>query len=171
MLGNRLLPAHGGLLITRGLQELACPLPQELPFATAARLLGWQVGEPQLLGATTLRTLVRTHGDRVRDLECTEAVHVLSYPGGGKQLGGVPLERPRRHPGWPAELSAAVEAALADDDRQPPAGMTRADWEQVRGARPGAHHSPGQLTPARAARGAGPVRADPGRGAHPRSRA
>jgi hypothetical protein len=132
--GNDLLPHHQGLLITRGLQEAACLLPQEVPFATAARLLSWQVGEPQLLSATTLRQLVRLHGERIRSRECSEAVQLLSYPGGGKRLGGVPLECPRRRPGWPAALSAAVEAALADDDRQPPAGMTWADWARVRAA-------------------------------------
>ncbi len=132
MPGNRLLPGHAGVVITRGLQELACLLPQELPFATAARLLSWQVGEPKLLSATTLRQLVRTHGERLRSLEFSEAVHVLSLPGGSQQLGGVPLERPRRRPGWPAALSAAVEAALADDARQPPAGMTYADWARLR---------------------------------------
>ena len=44
---------------------------------------------------------------------------------------GVPLERPRRRPGWPEALTA-VEAALADDDRQPPAGMTHAEWARLR---------------------------------------
>ena len=40
MPGNAVLPPHQGLVITRGLQEMACLLPQEVPFATAARLLG-----------------------------------------------------------------------------------------------------------------------------------
>src|SRR5690348_15173045 len=31
--GNALLPAHEGQIITRGLQEWACLLPQDLPFA------------------------------------------------------------------------------------------------------------------------------------------
>ena len=39
--GNALLPAHHGMLTTRGLQEWACLLAQDLPFASAARLLGW----------------------------------------------------------------------------------------------------------------------------------
>ena len=56
MPGNDLLPDHQGLLITRGLQEAACLLAQDLPFATAARLLGWQTGEG-VLGATTVRKL------------------------------------------------------------------------------------------------------------------
>jgi len=79
MPGNALLPPHQGILITRGLQEQACLLPQELPFATAARLLGWQSGEPGLLSATTRRTLVRDHGGRIRRVEQTEAVVLLSH--------------------------------------------------------------------------------------------
>jgi transposase len=38
--GNAALPLHNGIIITRGLQEWTCLLPQELPFASAARLLG-----------------------------------------------------------------------------------------------------------------------------------
>ena len=41
MPGNAVLPPHNGIIITRGLQEWACLLPQELPFAAVARLLGW----------------------------------------------------------------------------------------------------------------------------------
>jgi hypothetical protein len=134
MPGNALLPPHQGLLITRGLQELACLLPQDLPFATAARLLGWQTGEPGVLSATTLRTLVREHGDRIRGLEHIEALDLLSHQQGGRHLQVVPLERPRQ-PGWPAALSAAVEAALAQDQWQPPDGVSWSDWERVRTAR------------------------------------
>ncbi len=39
---NAVLPPHHGIIITRGLQEWACLLPQELPFGSVARLLGWQ---------------------------------------------------------------------------------------------------------------------------------
>ena len=42
MPGNAVLPAHHGEIITRGLQELACLLPQDLSFASVERLLGWQ---------------------------------------------------------------------------------------------------------------------------------
>src|SRR6266545_637092 len=38
--GNAALPPHNGIIITRGLQEWACLLPQELPFVSVARLLG-----------------------------------------------------------------------------------------------------------------------------------
>jgi hypothetical protein len=63
-------------------------------------------------------------------------------------LGGVALERPRRRPGWPAALSAAVEAALADDARQPPAGMSHAQEPSTPLAdlrRLGPRVAPGQL--------------------------
>src|SRR5260370_28276515 len=39
--GNAALPAHEGQVTTRGLQEWLCLLGQDLPFATAQRLLGW----------------------------------------------------------------------------------------------------------------------------------
>ncbi len=48
MPGNDVLPAHNGIIITRGLQEWACLLPQELPFAAVARLRG--MGEPAVPG-------------------------------------------------------------------------------------------------------------------------
>ncbi len=38
--GNAALPPHNGIIITRGLQEWACLLPQDLPFVSVARLLG-----------------------------------------------------------------------------------------------------------------------------------
>ena len=42
------ISAHGGMLITRRLQEWACLLGRDFPFGTAQRLLGWQAGEEQL---------------------------------------------------------------------------------------------------------------------------
>ncbi len=122
MPGNDLLPTHHGILITRGLQEQACLLPQEVPFVTAARLLGWRTGEPDILCASTLRTLVRDHGGRIRCLEQTEAIVLLSQHTTGRRLVGVPVEQPRRRAGWPEELGAAVAAALAQSQARPPRG-------------------------------------------------
>jgi hypothetical protein len=48
--GNAVLPPHHGIIITRGLQEWACLLPQELPFTSVARLLGRQTHEARILG-------------------------------------------------------------------------------------------------------------------------
>src|SRR5918997_2628876 len=53
--GNAVLPPHHGIIITRGLQEWACLLPQELPFVSVARLLGWQAHDADLLSDTTVR--------------------------------------------------------------------------------------------------------------------
>ena len=54
---NGWLPEHEGMITTRGLQEWACLLPQELPFSTAQRLLGWVAKEPAVISQTQLRTL------------------------------------------------------------------------------------------------------------------
>ena len=66
---NDWLPEHGGMITTRGLQEWACLLPQELPFSTAQRLLGWVAKEPAVLSQTQLRTLVQEHGGEIRQAE------------------------------------------------------------------------------------------------------
>jgi hypothetical protein len=72
MLLNDWLPEHEGMITTRGLQEWACLLPQELPFSTAQRLLGWVAKEPAILSQTQLRTLVREHGVEIRQAEAAE---------------------------------------------------------------------------------------------------
>ena len=135
MPGNDVLPTHQGILITRGLAEQACLLPQEVPFVTAARLLGWRTEEPGLLSASTLRTLVRDHGGRIRRLEQTDARVLLCQHRTGRHLVGVPVEQPRRRPGWPEEMDAAVETALVQKQVRPPVGVTWSDWERVLAAR------------------------------------
>jgi len=126
------------MLTTRGLQEWACLLPQELPFASVARLLGWQAQQPQLLAATTLRTLVRTHGAIIRQAEHHEATAwVDRYDLALVDLHVVPHTEPRRQAGWPAALTAAVEAALHAAQPRPPDGVAWADWERVLAARRG----------------------------------
>jgi hypothetical protein len=126
------LPEHQGMIITRGLQEWACLLPQGLPFASAARLLGWQTQEEQVISDTEVRSLVQEHGQVIRQAELAE-VKALEAKEDLCELKPnlVPLETPRRHPAWPAELSAAVEAALETSEPAPPKGVARADWERV----------------------------------------
>ena len=136
MPGNTVLPAHNGIIITRGLQEWACLLPQELPFAAVVRLLGWQIQESQILGETTLRSLVRSHGHVVRQAEQAEVVRLLARDADAPvELHVVPADQPRRRPGWPAELNGAVDTALAAEQARPPEGVSWADWDRVLAAR------------------------------------
>ncbi len=134
--GNAVLPLHGGMIITRGLQELACLLPQELSFEPAARLLGWQTCKERVLCATTIRSLVRTHGQIIRQAEQAE-VAALAQRDDLTTLRPqlVPVTTPRRRAGWPKELSAAVNLALAAGAERPPQGIRQADWERVLDAR------------------------------------
>ena len=136
MPSNAILPAHNGIIITRGLQELACLLPQDLPFAPVARLLGWHTHSEQSLADTTLRSLVRTHGQIIRQAEQQEVAALLDRSD-LSSLEPVLLEphQPRRRAGWPTELSSAVEQALNDGLADPPVGVSRADWERLLDAR------------------------------------
>src|SRR3954468_11316306 len=94
MPGNAVLPAHQGIIITRGLQEWACLLPQELPFSSVARLLGWQTQEPEVLSDTTIRTLVKRHGQLLRQAEQTESATLGdTSPEAHQRAVVVPLER------------------------------------------------------------------------------
>jgi hypothetical protein len=130
--GNALLPAHEGMITTRGLQEWACLLPQDLPFAPVARLLGWQTQEP-LLSDTTLRNLVRTHAQIVRGAEAAEVAALLQRADLDTltpQLV-VASATPRRRAGWPQALSEAVDTALICGQTRAPEGVSPADWERV----------------------------------------
>ncbi len=133
---NAVLPPHNGIIITRGLQEWACLLPQELPFTSVARLLGWQAHEAHILGETTLRSLVRSHGQVIRQAEQAEVAALMAHDNlTALDMHLVPHNQPRRRAGWPAELNAAVDAALAADQMCPPDGVAWADWERVLAAR------------------------------------
>ncbi len=131
--GNAVLPPHGGMIITRGLQEWCCLLPQELSFEPVARLLGWQTQEKKVLCATTIRSLVRTHGQILRQAEVAALAQRDDLETLRPQL--LPLTAPRRRAGWPKELSAAVDLALAAGAERPPQGIRQADWERVLDAR------------------------------------
>jgi hypothetical protein len=132
MPGNALLPAHQGAIITPGLQELACLLPQDLSVASVERLLGWQTQHDQLRSESTLRNLVRSHGLLIRQAEQTEVTCLLAREDLATlrpQL--IPAQQPGRRAAWPASLSAAVDQALHAECRKPPDGVSFADWERV----------------------------------------
>ncbi|MDB5077317.1 MAG: hypothetical protein JWO42_3496, partial [Chloroflexi bacterium] len=134
--GDQALPIRRGMVISRSLRERAFLLTQDVSFATAARLLGWQAQEERILSPTTLCTLVRRHGALVRIAE-REAIGAYPYQAGGS-LAPVPLvpySTPKRRAGWPAVLSNAVEAALARENTCPPRSIAWADWARVIEAR------------------------------------
>ena len=132
MPGNSILPPNSGIIITRGLQEWACLLPQELPFAAVARLLSWQTHDDAVLSDTTLRSLVRTHGHIIRHAEQVEVTTLATRDNlASLDLILMPHAQRRRRAGWPAELNAPVEAALANEQVRPPDGVSWADWERV----------------------------------------
>jgi len=136
MPGNTVLPSHNGIILTRGLQEWACLLPQELPFVSVARLLGWQTHDAEILSDTTIRSLVRTHGQIIRRAEQLEVTALATRDDlASLDLNVVPHGQPRRRTGWPAELNAAVDAALAREQVHPPEGVSWADWDRVLAAR------------------------------------
>ncbi|HEU5098684.1 MAG TPA: UPF0236 family protein [Roseiflexaceae bacterium] len=136
MPGNAVLPPHNGIIVTRGLQEWSCLLSQELAFGSVARLLGWQTHDEDVLSDTTIRSLVRTHGQVIRQAEQAEVAALATRDDlAPLKLNLVPCEQPRRGAGWPAELNAAVEAALAREQIRPPDGVSWADWDRVVAAR------------------------------------
>jgi len=136
MPGNAVLPTHQGEIITRGLQELACLLPQDLSFASVERLLGWQTQQEQLLSETTVRNLVRTHGQIIRQAEQAEVKSLLWREDLATLTPQMlPASQPRRRAAWPTSLSAAVSQALNADSPRPPEGVSFADWERVLTAR------------------------------------
>lgn len=140
MPGNAVLPLHQGMIITRGVQEWACLLPQDVSFDTATRLLGWQTHEAQILAATTVRTLVRTHGQILRQTEQAEVTALLERADLADLIPQLlPTQRPRRRAGWPTDLNAAVDAALITGVTRPPPGVTAADWERVLAVRRDEH--------------------------------
>ena len=133
---NAVLPDHEGMIITRGLQEWVCLLPQQLSFASTVRLLGWQVAEEGLLSDTTVRHLVGAHGQIIRQAELAEARALQERPdlqNLSALLVLAPPSRPRF--GWKPQMNAAITAALEQGSTRPPTGVTAADWERVITAR------------------------------------
>lgn len=134
--GNAGLPVHEGQVTTRGLQEWACLLPQDLPFGTSQRLLGWMTHDPQVMSETQARRWVCRHGQVIREAEQAE-VKALEER---EDLAGLAAQlcqakAPRRPAAWEAEMNQAIETALAQPNPKPPEGISACDWERVVQAR------------------------------------
>lgn len=131
--GNAALPAHAGQVTTRGLQEWACLLPQDLSFGTAQRLLGWTTQDDDVLSETQMRRWVVRHGQMLRAAEQAE---LAAFEEGADvttwtaHLAPV-VEEPRRPAAWPAALNQAVDTALTQPQPQAPEGVRPGDWERV----------------------------------------
>lgn len=130
--GNAGLPEHEGQVTTRGLQEWVCLLPQDLPFGTAERLLGWMTHDPGVMSETQSRRWVCRHGQIIRQAEQTE-VKALEERADLQEWEAqlCPAKEPRRPAAWAVELNQAVETALAQPDPKPPEGISLSDWERV----------------------------------------
>jgi hypothetical protein len=78
---------------------------------------------------TTISSLVRMHGQLIRQAEQAEVIACRQRDDlASLQLNRVPDEQPRRQAGWPTELNAAADAALAREQVRPPEGVSWADW-------------------------------------------
>jgi hypothetical protein len=129
---NAWLPEHGGMLITRRLQEWACLLGIDFSFPIAQRLLGWQAGEEQLLCPKEVQRLICRHGQVLQAAAAAEVQELRARPDLDELAAQwVPAGPPRRPAAWPAELQEAVQTALAAASPTPPAGVSPADWERV----------------------------------------
>ena len=138
MPGNDLLPEHNGTIITRALQEWACLFPQDLPFRTVERLLGWQTQQPKVISRGEVSRLVQRHGEMIRAAEAEEAKQLEDQSDLSKfEVNLIDAEAPRHRAAWPVELTTAVEQALADPNPKAPEGVTHQDWQRVLEARAG----------------------------------
>jgi hypothetical protein len=133
--GNTALPEHEGQVTTRGGQEWECLLPQDMPFGTAVRLLGW-THDAEAMSETQVRRWVGAHGQIIRAAEQAEVEALLQRTDlSGLQAQLAPVNEPRRPAAWPAELNQAVEVALARHRRR-----RRARDEAGARRRGAAHH-------------------------------
>jgi len=91
-----------------------------------------QTHDEGVLSDTTIRSLVRTHGQVMRQAEQAEvAVLATRDDLASVELTLVSHGQPRRRAGWPKELNAAVDVALAHEHIRPPEGVSWADWDRV----------------------------------------
>ena len=94
-----------------------------------------QTQDEDVLSATTIRSLVRMQGQIRWQAEQAEVTALATRDNlATVDLNLVPHELPRRRAAWPAELNAAVDAALTREQVRPPDGVSWADWERVHAA-------------------------------------
>lgn len=130
---NRLLPEHHHLVITRGLEELACLFALMAPYEWVHRWLVHLSRDERVLSPREVQEIILRHGRRIRTEEEAQAEAILAQeePPSGEAIL-VPGAPPRREPAWPEAVAQAVEEALNGQAwEDPPQGISRADWERV----------------------------------------
>ena len=128
--GNAGLPEHEGQVTTRGLQEWVCILPQELPFGTAERLLGWMAHDPEVMSETQVRRWVCAHGQIIREAEKAEVL--LERP----KLEGLQAQlAPAKEPRWKRASLCHERANANPGSRRPPGGARGRDHHCEHAAR------------------------------------
>lgn len=108
-----------------------------------------------MLSTTTIRSILRTPGQIIRQAEQTEVAALLQRADlATLNLLMLPHDQPRWRAGWPKQLNAAVEAALAAEQVCPPDGVSWADWQRgKRGPTSGGDPSSAATPPPRASTG------------------
>jgi len=128
---NEIIPEHKGIIVSKGVREWACLLPQELPFNSVARLMGWMSHEEKLLSKNTIREMVKEEGESIREAEKAEVERLTSSDNLSELKAKVIPHKMRRMASWPKEVTEAVEEALKKEEPEIPAGMSKADWERI----------------------------------------
>jgi hypothetical protein len=116
-----------------------------------------QTHDEHMLSDTTLGSLVRTQGQIIRQAEQLEVTTLLQRDDlTTLALQVVRHDQPRRRAGWPKELNAAVDMALAAEQVCPPEGLSWADWDRVLAARRAQNAGPVEDPPPGASPGSAP---------------
>ena len=136
MPGNAVLAPHKASLLPAAYRSGPVCCLRSCPLSPSPACSAGRPTMLTILSDTTVRNLVRMHGQIIRRAEQAEVTALATRNDLARlDLNVVPHGQPRRHAGWPAELNAAVDAALAREQVHPPEGVSWADWERVLAAR------------------------------------
>lgn len=131
---NALLPEHNGMVITKGLQEMACLFSLFSSYEGAARLLGQLSHDSDVLCAREVENLVNQHGANVRQQEVEKAEAMESAPDVKPETVFQQLKdmSPSRRKVWPEEVQEAVNRILERPEiEEVPFDLPKRDWDRI----------------------------------------
>ena len=131
---NALLPEHNGMVITKGLQEMACLFSLSSSYEGATRLVGEFCHDPDVLCAREIELLVNQHGANVRQQEAERAKAMENTPDVNPETVSQHLKdlSPSRRKVWPEEVQEAVNRALERPEiEEIPFGLPKRDWDRI----------------------------------------